>query len=109
MFLPLKKPKGQRDYSYSVLPPLYEFAEKKNHIKKAIHINEDSYLFKKKAVAIMNYYQKIGYCDEYYLYTLQDTNVKKFFQTGTLTKNSERNPVTVSLSRLDGIYLQLKK
>ena len=161
VFLPLKKPKGQRDYSYSVLPPLYEFAEKKNHqiitipisllntanikqtdlastidntslchylmrriaisrytgykkinfatIKKAIHINEDSYLFKKKAVAIMNYYQKIGYCDEYYLYTLQDTNVKNFFQAGTLTRNSERNPVTVSLSRLDGIYLRSKK
>lgn len=159
VFLPLKKPKGQRDYSYSIFPPLSEFAEKKNHqiitipisllntaniiqtdlaptidntllchyfvrritisrytghkeinfatIKKIIDINEDSCLFKKKAVAIMDYYQKIGYCDEYYLYTLQDINVKKFFQVGILKKNSERNPVTVSLGRLDGIYLQI--
>ena len=45
-------------------------------IKKTIHINEDSDPFKKKAVAIMNYYQKIGYCVEYYLYTLQETNIK---------------------------------
>lgn len=161
VFLPLKKPKGQRDYSYSVLPPLYEFAEKSNHqiitiqnsllnaanimqtdlastidhtllchylarriatsritghkeinfttIKKVIHIYEDSCRFKKRALAIMDYYQKIGYCGEYCVYMLQNKTVKKLFPVETLTKNTERNPAAVSLGRLDGIQLQIKK
>lgn len=202
VFLPLKKPKGQKGYSYSVLPPLFEFAEKKNNqiiripvsllntakimksdlwktdfsvgftynkeieaafghdksqtfgqrvkclsqhikyepelkefigekyqslelirknvysftptidnallchylarriaisknthlkrinftrIKEITHICEDSCLFQKKAVAILDYYQKVGFLDKYYLYKLlagdgQGLTGKAYFQ-----------------------------
>ncbi len=123
-FLPLKdKPKGQKGYSYSAIPPLFLYAEKMNGkiirvpvsllnvskirkhafslgasisnallchylvhriaiskrskrgsfilfstIKSIIGIQEDSCLFHKKAAAILNHYQEIGYFYKYYLY-----------------------------------------
>lgn len=123
-FLPLRdKPKGQKGYSYSAIPPLFLYAEKRNGeiirvpvslfniskirkhafslgssisnvllchylvhriaiykrnrlgrfiqfstIKSIIGIQDDSCLFHKKAAAILNHYQSIGYLKKYYLY-----------------------------------------